>query len=48
MLVTVQADGSENYSFGSYTTAMSIDGLLKSPDARHLLAGNPKIELIAA
>lgn len=39
-------DGVEYDSFGTYTTAMSIDGLLKSPEAKHLLAGNPKIELV--
>jgi hypothetical protein len=45
-LVTIQQNGEEADSFGSYTTAMSIDGLLKSHDARHLLAGNPAIELV--
>ena len=48
LLVAIRADGSESDSFGSYATAMSIDGLLKSPHAKHLLVDNPKIELIAA
>lgn len=46
LLVAINNDGTEADSFGSYTTAMSIDGLLNSPNARHLLVGKRKIELI--
>lgn len=46
LLARVQPDGTDSDSFGSYTTGMSIDGLLRSPAATHLLIGDPKIELI--
>jgi len=47
LLVAIRADGSESDSFGSYATSMSVDGLLRSPDARHLLTSPHTIEFIA-
>lgn len=46
LLARVSADGSESDSYGSYTTGYSIDRLLTSPAARHLLTPGEPIELI--
>jgi hypothetical protein len=48
MLVALNADGSESDAFGSYATAMSLDGLLRSADAQYLLTSPHTIEMISS
>lgn len=46
LLVALSDDGTESDSFGSYVTALSLDGLLKV--GAHLLYDGVQIELIPA